>query len=434
MKLDFLKLDTWKLGTFAYGSTFIILYIIIAGLLFVTPLDAVLQAKKNHQVYNIFVIVSCYGVTLFFGATLFLTRLWTNSQIIKAIPKTWIPVEKGDVNRTVRKMIVASLARSAVIAWDSRPRIEHHATIMSRQDISDESKMAAENSRSGREEDEKTSHDATIVIPPKEPVWGQISHNGWSSPTSPDLPSLQYITVILELPHLIEAKAVSLAPPDPQSTSQPPMPDPRAVDILQRPAAMGLRDYISHLSGLEVISDPSIAASFLSAYEYARFSSNVISEVEFRDLMKQFAELLRSMEPLSPAIMMSLAIDDQESDIDGDAPSRYSLITSQSHSVVSSLRSVSIHSGREGTIQTAPSRRPGTDHTNLNRSRVGTAPVTPRGQRPELSGLRSQSRGLYNSSSSDLSMRSASQTSVIKLSRVQTGDSLPYEIHIPRGR
>lgn len=432
MKPFLSRLSKWRLGTFAYGSTFIFLYIIIGGLLFLTPLDAFIQARANRQLYNIFVVASCYGVTLFFGFLLFFTRLWTNNQILKAIPKTWIPIEKGDVSNKVRKMIVASLSRSAEIAWDSRPRIDQHATTtISTQDTLDEATMAAGNSRSEREYDEKRSPEATIVIPP---VWGHISHKGWSSPTSADLPSLQYITVILELPHLIEAKAVSLAPPDPQSTSQPPMPDLRAVDVLQRPASMGLRDYISHLSGFGVISNPSIAASFLSAYEYARFSSNAISEIEFRDLMKQFAELLRSMEPLSPAIMMSLAIDDQESDIDDDAFSTSTSITPKSRSLASSLKSVSIHSGSEGTIRTAPSRRPGTDHTTPNRSRIGTAPVTPQSKRPGLSGARSQSRGLYTSSSSSSSMRSMSQTSVIKLSRVQTGGLLPYEISIPRVR
>ncbi|ESZ97290.1 hypothetical protein SBOR_2318 [Sclerotinia borealis F-4128] len=419
-----------KLGKLAYKSSFSILYVVIAGLLFVTPIETFLQARENHQLYNIFVIVSCYAATLFFGVILLATRIWTDRQIIKAIPKTWIPVEKGDVNKKVRKMIVASLARSAAIAWDSRPRIDQHGiTIVSTQDPPYSVTIAADNSRF---EQEKRPHEATIIIPPKEPVWGQISHNGWSSPTSADLPSLQYITVILELPHLIEAKAVSLAPPDPQSTSQPPMPDLRAVDILQRPTAMCLRDYISHLTDFGVTSDPSIATSFLSAYEYARFSSNTISEVEFRDLMKQFAELLRSMEPLSPAIIMSLTIDDQESDIDDDASSSSTPITPQSRSIASSLRSVSIRSGSEGTIRTAPSRRLGTDHTNSNRSRVGTDPVTPRSKKGEFFRSRSQGEGLYSSRSSSSSMRSTSQTSVIKLSRVETGGSLTYELNIPR--
>ncbi|TGO65453.1 hypothetical protein BCON_0002g00350 [Botryotinia convoluta] len=439
MKLDFLKLGTWKPGTWklgyvAYVSTFVILYVIIGGLLFVTPLDTVVQAKANHQLYNVFVILSCYGVTLCLAFLLFATRIYTNKEIIKAIPKTWIPIEEGDVEKKVRKMIVASLARSATLAWDSRPRIDQHATtLVSAQDTLGEATIAAENSHPERETDEKGSHGS---ISTKEPVWGQISHDGWSSPTAAVLPNLQYITVILELPHLIEAKAVSLAPPDPQSTSRPPMPDLRAVDVLQRPAAMCLRDYIGHLSGFGVVNDSSIATSFLSAYEYARFSSNAISEVEFRDLMKHFAELLRGMEPLSPAIMMSLAINDQESDIDGDASSSPTPITPQSRSLASSLRSVSIRSGSEGTVRTARSRRLGRDHTTPNRSHAGTAFVAPRSTRPQLPGLQSRTRGFYtsSSSSSSSSMRSISQTSVIKLSKIQTGESLPYELNIPRVR
>ncbi|KAA8574978.1 hypothetical protein MFRU_002g03800 [Monilinia fructicola] len=436
MKLGLFNPATWNLGKLAYDSSFYILYIVITGLLLVTPVETFLQAQKNHQLYNIFVIASCYGATAFFGFILLMTRIWTERQIIKAIPKTWIPVEKGDVNKKVRKMIVASLERSAAIAWDSRPRIDHHATTKQNRSgaAATTTITTPGNRRAGQEDNEKRSHEAIIIIPPKEPVWGQISHNGWSSPTSADLPSLQYITVILELPHLIEARAVSLAPPDPQSTSQPPMPDLRAVDLLQRPAAMGLRDYISHLSGFGIIGDPSIATSFLSAYEYARFSSNAISEAEFRDLMKQFAELLRNMEPLSPAILMSLAIDDQESDIDGDASSSSTPITPQSGSLASSLRSISIRSGSEGTSGTAASLRHGTDHIIPNRSHIGTAPVTPRSKRPGFPGSRGDSRRLYTSSSSSSSMRSISQASVIKLSRVQTGGSLPYELNIPRAR
>ncbi|TGO34727.1 hypothetical protein BHYA_0184g00080 [Botrytis hyacinthi] len=442
MKLDSLKLGTWKpgtwtLGSVAYVSTFVILYVVIGGLIFVTPLDTVVQAQANHQLYNSFVILICYGVTIVSAFVLFATRIYTNKEVIKAIPKTWIPIEEGDVEKKVRKMIVASLARSATLAWDSRPRIDQHATtLVSTQDTLGEATIAVENSRSEREMGEKGSHGSTAGISTKEPVWGQISHDGWSSPTAAVLPNLQYITVVLELPHLIEAKAVSLAPPDPQSTSQPPMPDLRAVDVLQRPAAMCLRDYIGHLSGFGVVNDSSIATSFLSAYEYARFSSNAISEVEFRDLMKHFAELLRGMEPLSPAIMMSLAIDDQESDIDGDTSSSPTPTTPQSRSLASSLRSVSIRSGSEGTIRTARSHRHGADHTTPNRSHVGTAFVAPRSTWPKLPGSQRLARDFYtsSSSSSSSSMRSISQTSVIKLSKVQTGESLPYELNIPRVR
>lgn len=427
MKLGIFNLSTWDLGKLAYDSSFYVLYIVITGLLLITPIETFLQARENHQLYNIFVIASCYGATAFFGFILLMTRIWTDRQIIKAIPKTWIPVENGDVNKKVRKMIVASLERSAAIAWDSRPRIDQHATtIESTKDTPDVATTSAGNSRSEQEDDGKTSREAAVAIPPKEPVWGQISHNGWSSPTSADLPSLQYMTVILELPHLIEAKAVSLAPPDPQSTSQPPMPDLRAVDLLQRPAAMGLRDYISHLSEFGIASEPSIATSFLSTYEYARFSSCAISEVQFRDLMKQFAELLRSMEPPSPAIIMSLSIDDQDSDINGDAASSSTPITPQSHSLAPSLRTVSIRSGSEGTIRTAPTRRPDAGHATPNQISGS--------KMPRLFGSQSQSTSMYTSSSSSSSLRSTSQASVIKLSRVQTGESLPYELNVPRVR
>ncbi|RAL59895.1 hypothetical protein DID88_000522 [Monilinia fructigena] len=422
MKPGLFNPATWNLGKLAYDSSFYILYIVITGLLLVTPVETFLQARENHQLYNIFVIASCYGATAFFGFILLMTRIWTERQIIKAIPKTWIPVEKGDVNKKVRKMIVASLERSAAIAWDSRPRNDQYATMtVSKQNKSGAATITPGNRRSQQANDEKRSHEAMIIIPPKRTRLGS------------NFPQWMVLSDLSDLCGSAKS-TIYHSPPDPLSTSQPPMPDLRAVDILQRPAAMCLRDYISHLSGFGIIGNPAIATSFLSAYEYARFSSNAISEAEFRDLMKQFAELLRNMEPLSPAILMSLAIDDQESDIDGATPSSSTPITPQSRSLASSLRSISIRSGSEGTSGTAAFLGHGTDHIIPNRSHIGTAPVTPRNKGPGFPGSRNQSRSLYTSSSSSSSMRSTSQTSVIKLSRVQTGGSLPYELDIPRVR
>jgi len=357
-------------------------------------------------------------------------------------------VEKGDVNKKVRRMIVASLNRSAAIAWDSRPRIPTEpVTVVSEPEIRDqvaklvEPKLekkkggSREKARSQLEKDEQT-----VTIPPHVPVWGEIAHDGWSSPTSPDLPDLQYITVILELPHLIEARAVSFAPLDSESTSEPPMPDIRAVELLQRPAAMGLRDYISHLTSVGVITSPSIATEFLASYEYARFSARPLSETQFRDLMKQFAEVLRSMSPLTPAILASLDIDPPESDIDDDVSSTSTPTTARSRSLASS-RSAASRDSSEGTIRTAPSRNPGANGSPKKKGeRFSTAPATPKNKKrvvsrsPSLNSF-AQSRRPYNGSSGDSgeSLRSTSQSSVIRLSKTNEG-KLPYVLDIPGAR
>lgn len=447
-------MDIHRLYRTLYIGFFVVLGLCIVGLLIITPGDAIYQARNNDQLYNIFVIAGAYALTAVIGGIIAISRRWTSKAVLKSIPKTWIPIEKDDVSKKVRKMIVASLTRSAVISYGSRPRIESSpATVLSEQNTRDavtrltsadgnrKKEHAVLHKRHGEtengEERAEEKGEGTVDAPPEEPMWGTIAHVGWSSPVSPDLPNLQYITVILELPHLIEARAVSVAPPDPDSVSNPPMPDFRAVDLLQRPPSMGLRDYISHLNSINIISDQKTASSFLAAYEYARFSSQPLTENQFRDLMKRFAELLRSMRSLSPAILSSLDIDQVESDIDDDNSASTSPATPRSRSLVSS-HSVSSHSGNEGTIRTAPSRRLGTSVASTTRRfpEFSTAPATPSKRRvisrtPSANSF-AQSRRPYNGNSSPSSTSlSSSQGSVIRLSSTNEEGALPYTLTIP---
>jgi hypothetical protein len=427
---------------FLYNSFYILLGLCLVGLLVITPADAIRQSRDNGQLPYIFIIGGAYLATAIIAVWLYAGRLFSNRKAIAAIPKSYIPVEKEDVNKKTRRMIVASLNRSAAIAWDSRPRIPAEPpTVVSEPDNRDSIARPAEGEleKDGSSEAAE-KEDQTVTIPLPRPVWGDIAHNGWSTPTSPDLPNLQYITVILELPHLIEARAVSLAPPDAESTSEPPLPDIRAVDLLQRPAAMGLRDYIGHLTSVGVISSPSIATEFLASYEYARFSTRPLSEAQFRDLMKQFAEVLRSMNPLTPAILASLDIDLPESDIDDDVSSTSTPTTTRSRSLASSRSAVSRESS-QGTIRTA-SRNPGPNGTpKKKRERFSTAPATPKSKKRVISRTPSansfaQSRRPYNGSSGDSSesLRSTSQGSVIRLSKTNEDGELPYVLNVPSAR
>jgi hypothetical protein len=374
-------------------------------------------------------------LTFLLAIVIWVSRKWTDRAVLAGIPKTWIPIEKGDVNKKVRKMIAGSLTRSAAIAWDSRPRIDDTPpTIVSGPGTKDHIVKPAdyvhdtkkERSLFHRKRVQSEKDEEMVTIPPEVPMWGRVKHNGWASPTSEDLPNVQYITIILELPHLIEAKAVSVAPPDQESTSNPPLPDIRAVELLQRPATMGFRDYISHLICVEVIASPQTATEFLVAYEYARFSSRPLSEDQFRDLMGQFSDVLRSIQALGPDILASLAIDPPESDIDDDNSSSITPVTPISHrsrSIVS-FHSNSTRSGSAGTIRTAPSRRPATSGTSNTRpfSEFSTAPATPRSRRRVVSRTASantfaQSRIPYTGSSGGSSTSlSSTQGSVIHLS------------------
>ena len=258
--------------------------------------------------------------------------------------------------------VQAGLKRSAMIAYESHPR-----------DLRDDKvgRGLEKQSRLGRSSTGRQSQDSVQSF---EPVWGPISHPGWSSPSSPDLPNLHYETVILELSNLIEAKAVSLAPMDPSNdlstappSDEPPPLDPLAISLLERPATMGLRDYITHLTTLEMISPASVGTTFLTLYETARFSEVPLTEPEFRNLMVVFAEVLRNMKPLDPASIDSLhaEFDDGMSSSSSSVSSKASLATNETvqrtpqpdtwHSASSSA-STSSGGSTHNTTQTAPSR------------------------------------------------------------------------------
>jgi len=227
-------------------------------------------------------------------------------------------VEKGELGKGVRRMVLKQLERSALIAWDARPRdlrpeLEESAGTRP---------STAENNPTRIQRKHKSSHNDTTVIPISidAPPWGHIAHPGWSSPASADLPNLQFWQVVLELPNLIEAKAVSLAPADSafdayeaEAAGKSAIPDARIVAILQRPAATGLREYLTHLSLIGLINPPTLGPRFLNHYERARFSNTSITERAFRELMAIFSDILAGMTQLKPEHLEKVGFTDFES-------------------------------------------------------------------------------------------------------------------------
>ena len=329
--------------------------------------------------------------------------------------------------------VQSGLERSAVIAYEAHPR-----------DLRDEKagRGIEKQIRLGRSSTGRQSQDSAQSF---EPAWGVISHPGWSSPSSPDLPNLHYEPVILELSNLIEAKAVSLAPPDPVYDSETnleegesPLPDPLAVELLQRPAPMGLRDYISHLSTLSMIAPLSLGTDFLTLYERARFSGDPLNETDFRNLMAIFAETLRNMKPLDPTVVDELHAE-YEAEMSSSATSitssdKTSLATNdtvqrtpQPDTYYSASSSASTSSKEShGTIHTAPSR-PGNPRNFSNRSNMSKATRASqrRGIRtPSLASLRRMRSG---TESSGYSVKSRAG-SVIRLAEAAGPLDLPYTI------
>ncbi|KAJ4324533.1 hypothetical protein N0V94_001273 [Neodidymelliopsis sp. IMI 364377] len=305
-----------------YSTTYTTLLIVLLLLLCVSPGDIIYQSIKTREIPKLFIIGGVYAFTALIVILIYSTRIYTNRSVLQAIPKPYVPVEEGEIGKMVRRMIVKHLRRSAIVAWDSRPRDVREECEAG--DDTDEEHDEGRPGTSEKEKDAEKSHkkrsghgvpDATILpISAKSPPWGHVSHPGWASPASPDLPNLQYWSVICELPNLIEAKAVSLAPPDPTietGTIQfphetPLLPDAQIVTLLQRPRAMGLRSYLARLSSLGLLNPPTLGPIFLSQYEHARFSTTCLSETQFNDLMSVFADILNGMTELDPDVVEDL--------------------------------------------------------------------------------------------------------------------------------
>ncbi|KAI7586544.1 hypothetical protein KC316_g5537 [Hortaea werneckii] len=246
-----------------------------------------------------------YLLTAILAIFIYSSRLYTNRSTLAGVGKPYIPIEKGELGRKVRKMIVAQLERSAMLTWEAKPR-----------DIKEEI-VAAEGAGVLRPVDKVYGgSDGYIVgrileVDPSDPPWGRISHAGWLGPSWQEgdkHAAMQCADVIAELPHIIEARAVSLCPPDilPTAEGEETIADPAVLDLLRRPATMGLREYLTQISYLGLCPSPEITQDFLNRYERARFCGQPVTEREFKDLMLVFSELLSGMNELRPEIVAEI--------------------------------------------------------------------------------------------------------------------------------
>ncbi|EEA20291.1 hypothetical protein TMatcc_000278 [Talaromyces marneffei ATCC 18224] len=393
------------------STVYFTLAIVLLALSLLTPGDFIYQCHVNHRLTNIFIVAGVYVLTVLLGLLIYASRIYTNRTALSGIPKAWIPVAKGEVDKKVQKEVEEGLNRSAIIAFQARPR-----------NVSDESS--------------EPIHDAELSVAADRPPWGAVSHAGWSAPSSVDFPGLRYESVIEELPHLIEAKAVSLVPAkpslssrgflDPTITGEEDAPDPRLVELLQRPSTMGLREYIAHLTGLGLINPPELGPEFLAIYERARFSSRPLFEDEFRALMGIFAEILRGMKELDYRYLQEIG--GFESRVDSE-----------------SFIGPSDEEGETDTLNSEESvvplrRERSTDSSTWSSSfhSMHTAPIVPGSASPTLTQPtgRYASGGLQdpwsNSLSRTRSIASQSSGSVIRLTRTRSSTDLPYEIDLPR--
>ena len=431
-----------------YNALYILLYIVLLGLLIVTPADLIHQSLSFRQDYDILIIALIYLVTIIIVAFIYAARLYISRSVIASIPKQWVPVEKGDMPRDVRQMVLEGLSRSAVITYESRPRVPPVALPREPEPTEDKDHIRSSHPRRLQLHDlrKRGSEEGTITIsiPPHKPPWGDIEHPGWGSPLSPDLPDLQYTSVISELPNLIEAKAMTLAPEDSGSPGGHPMLDPEALSLLQRDGNMGLRDYLSHLTELGVLAASPTTYDFIAKFEFARYSNRPLSNERFRELMHLFAEVLRNLSPLDPDAL-DLGFHDNASsshmsydtDIDNDAPMETNPATPVSGRSLRSQRSHdsgNLHPVSASTASSRPRRAHGAvgRASSANTWQYRTAPTTPKSRQTGMSRSSSantfaQTRHPYVASqASSSSLRSASAASVIRLAEASDQTDLPY--------
>ncbi|KAI3323996.1 hypothetical protein HD806DRAFT_80788 [Xylariaceae sp. AK1471] len=438
----------------AYNSVYAVLCLILTALLLVVPGDFVQQAlSTTRQVTNLIIIAVVYVFTTIIVVFVYALRLYVTRTVLASVPKPWIPIEKGDVNKEVRKMIVASLGRSAAIAWGARPKViaPPDTSLAAAGSIAEDENVDNAHAKEGRKSLQlfrlklrKTTtveDEMGISLPSLRPVWGEVEHYGWSSPASPDLPNLQYDTVLSELPNLIEAKAVAQAPKISDVASNTPILDADAVMLLQRAPNMTLRSYITHLTELDILPTSQDLVHFLDMYERVRFSGRPMSNTTFRRLMHLFAELLRVMQPLDAAILYDSR--DRESSyfgfdghIDDDGP-QDSTPTTPSRSIRSS------HSFDRSSIsshQRVP-RLAARNSSAATRRQYRTAPTTPKSKAGGTFASRSPSASSANSfaqirrpypasQASSTSLSSTTQGSVIRLATTQDMGDLPYVLRL----
>jgi hypothetical protein len=431
-----------------YNFLYYLLYLVLFAFLVVTPIDLIQQSVRRRGNHDILIILVCYVATSLIVAFIYATRLYISRSVLASIPKPWIPIEKGDVPRDVRQMIVDGLSRSAAIAYEARPRVP--LVVLVREPAAGEggNRQPAPNSGAPRlslavsRKSVAAEEVKAMELSQHKHLWDDIEHPGWASPMSHDLPNLQYDTVVSELPNLIEAKAITLAPPDPESHAEPPALDPDAVALLQRPGSMGLREYLMYLTDLAVLAPLPTTSEFLAGYEAARFSGRPLSDEQFRSLMRLFSDILHNMHPLSHTALARYGDDGSSgaapsySDIDNDAPRG----TSPSSAGTARGMQGQYDGGDDSSFVRRDSSstggssgrlRPGYGMRNSLRT-FRTAPTTPKSRRTAFSRASSSdsfahTRRPYPASlTSSASSRSLGGGSVIRLAGSEDATDLPY--------
>jgi hypothetical protein len=299
-----------------YSTSFTIVFLILVSFVAVSPADKIYQSYRRNRIVDIFIEAGAYILTALIAVFLYASRLYTNRSVLREIPKTYLPIEKEDLPaKRVHRLIEECLARSAVVAYYAKPRARRIEVEVP--NAGQRMLAITRQTKTHHHEHHLTEYEQGLL----EPTWGTISHPGWQSPAAEEMPGLEFASVVDELIDLVEAKAVSLAPPDPLATPNEDgatPPDPRVVDELARPDNAGMRQYLSILTDIGVVPETELSEEFTLRYEKARFSASPTTDRDFKVLMRMFAELLRSMQPVDIDMLNLTQNDDDDDDPNDD--------------------------------------------------------------------------------------------------------------------
>lgn len=294
-----------------YSTSFTTVFLMVIAFISVSPADKIYQSYRRNRAVDIFIEAGAYVITALIATFLYASRLYTNRSVLRDIPKTYLPIEKEDLpGKRVHRLIEECLARSAVVAYYAKPRgrrIEVEVPSAAQRILA-----ITRQTKTHHHHHQLNEHEQALL----EPTWGSVAHPGWQSPAAEDMPGLEFASVVGELIDLVEAKAVSLAPVDPLATPNEDgttPPDPRLIELLARPDTSGMRQYLSILTEIGVVPESELTEEFLLSYERARFSATPVNEREFKILMRMFAELLRSMQPID-IDLLNEHVDDPDND------------------------------------------------------------------------------------------------------------------------
>ncbi|KXT16172.1 hypothetical protein AC579_912 [Pseudocercospora musae] len=294
-----------------YSLTYTALYLLTLVFLAITPISMLYSTIEQLALQYTIMIGGSYVLTAIIAIFIYSSRLYTNRSVISAVGKPYVPIEDGEVGKSVRKMIVKQLRRSAIVAWEGRPR-----------DLFGEILWGEREGVLHQDSDNMDHDDYTlgteIVVDPSNPPWGDVQHAGWTSPSHRSdnkNPHVRFAEIVAELPNLVEARAASLAAADPTASpveGQARPADPAVVDLLTRPANMAMREYLTQLGYLGLLQPPEIGQDFLLQYEKARFGGRPSAVEEFNALMQTFAKLLAGMTGLKSEIVKEICVQSGE--------------------------------------------------------------------------------------------------------------------------